>query len=197
MTAPTITPLPAAPNREQPGDDYAETASLWAAALNDNVDEFNEVIPYFSKLGLVLAAAESSTSVTPALIADANGDWSIPMTSGEWYRVLVLGTYQTAATTTGGILNVTAASGTAVVNGYFLAALTNTIVATGNEQTIAALPATFTTPSVSAINTPHHIRAEFVVVCTGTGVLEVRWGSEVGASAAQLNAGSALLVERI
>ena len=74
--------------------------------------------------------------------------------------------------------------------------------ATGLAQTLysavaAAAGSFITTTGVSAINTPHSLRLEVIYTCTASGTLSLQWGSEVAASAAQLNAGSALVVTRL
>ncbi|MBY8826128.1 hypothetical protein [Sphingomonas colocasiae] len=144
----------------------------------------------------VLAAAESSTSPTAALITDTNGDWTFPVANGQTYRVQIIGTYQTAATATGGRLAIAAVSGaTGTINGYMAGGINHNAAATALAMAIGALPAELVTTGVTTINTPTHIIADFVFVCTGSGSLEIRWGTEVGSSAAQLNAGSLLLVD--
>lgn len=169
----------------------ARLETYWSKFITSLNDAFSRVSPR----SRTLQAAESSTSTTPALIADAGGDWAIPVISGGVYHVRVLGTYQTAATTTGGKINITATGATGTINGVARGAISASAVATELAQPIAALPFTFTTTDVSASDTPHHIAMEFVFVCTADGSLEIRWGSEVGASAAQLNAGSLLVWE--
>lgn len=162
-------------------------------SYNKNVtDEVNRAVGRTTR---TLAAAESSTSTTPALIADANGDWAIPVKLGGVYHIRVIATYQTAATTTGGKINITAVTATGSIVGVARGGISASAVATELAQPVGALPFTFTTTDVSAIDTPHHLILECIFVCTADGSLEIRWGSEVGASAAQLNAGSTLIWE--
>jgi hypothetical protein len=147
---------------------------------------------------LSLVDAESSTTTSLSLIEDPNGDWSIPVVSGRTYLFRMVGTFQTDNTTTGARLNVrTVSGGAGTINGRFYGAIDNSVVASERKQTLSSLPATFITPSVAAINTPHALGFEFAFVCTGSGSIEVRWGSEVAASAAQINPGSTLIVDAL
>lgn len=116
---------------------------------------------------------------------------------GGIYRVRLEANFQTAATTTGGRLNITAVGAAGIVTGLAYGGLSSGAAATGLSQPIAALPFTFVTTDVSAINTPHALSAEFTFICETAGSLEIRWGSEVGGSAAQLNAGSILTWEKL
>lgn len=172
----------------------AQLPPFWPGFVANINSEINRAVGRTRK---TLQAAESSTSTTPALVEDAGGDWAIPVVLGGVYRVIVIGTYQTAAATTGGKINITASSATGTINGVAKGGLSASAVATELAQPIGALPFTFTTTAVSAQDTPHHIQMEFVFVCTATGTLEIRWGSEVGSSAAQLNAGSTLIWESL
>lgn len=166
---------------------------FWPQHIGSINREINRAV---GKTVRALQAAESSTSVTPALVEDDGGDWAIPVEVGQKLRVRVIATYQTAATTTGGKLNITASSAAGSINGRATGAIdASAAVATDLVLTIGALPFTLTTTAVSAIDTPHHIGMEFVFVCTTAGSLEIRWGSEVASSAAQLNAGSMLIWE--
>lgn len=147
------------------------------------------------KTVLILAASETSSSTTPALIADANGDWTIPVTSGTSYRMQVIGTYSSAAATTGCKLNVTDVSSAAgTINGSARGAIVNTAANSELSQVIVAVPYTLTTTGITASGSGF-ILMDFVFVCTASGSLEFRWGSEVDASNAVLAAGSTLIVE--
>ena len=142
---------------------------------------------------LTLAAAETASSTTPALITDANGDWTIPVTNGVTYRVQVIGTYSTAVNTTGCILNVTAVSSAAgTINGQARGAIVSTAANSELSQGITALPYSLTTTGMTTSGSGF-IAFDFVFVCTASGSLEIRWGSEVNASNAVLAAGSTLV----
>ena len=158
--------------------------------------------PAFSPAGAIVAnrmlgAAFSSTSVTAALVTG----WSFAVQAGKSYRIRVLGTYQAAATTTGGTIAIgTPDTAAGTVGGVAKGAISSSAVATAMEATIYALTGTgssLTTTGVSAINTPHAVEMYLNFVCTVAGTLEIRWASEVAASAAQLNAGSSLFVESV
>ena len=78
---------------------------------------------------------------------------------------------------------------------------TSTNTATDMRQSIYAVnnsDATagsfLTTTGVGTINQPHYIGGSFIFNCTGSGTFQAQWGSEVAASAAQLNAGSVMFL---
>lgn len=145
---------------------------------------------------LVLAADESVTSTTPALIADANGNWTIPVVSGTRYRIMMFGKYSTAAGTTGCILNMTAVSSAAgTLAGRASGAVVNTAASSELSIQTIALPWSLTTTGMTAAGTSF-VGFDLVFVCTASGNLEIRWGTEVNASAAVLVAGSVLIWEQ-
>ena len=53
------------------------------------------------------------------------------------------------------------------------------------------------TTGVSAINTPHAIEGNIIVRCTTAGTVILQMASEVNGSDAQLNIGTAVIVERV
>lgn len=145
-----------------------------------------------------LGVAHSNSTTTPTTVTDGTTPWTVTVKNGRTYRIRALGTHQTAATGTGvifGLRNVVGATGT--VLGYIRGAISAAAVATGLSTTLASLTGTLTTTGVSAINTPHNIEMDFIFVCTADGTFDVGFASEVNASAAQLNAGSTLLIEDI
>ena len=143
-----------------------------------------------------LAAPFSSTSVTPAAVTG----WSFAVTSGVAYRVTVIGDYQTAATTTGGILGISLTTATGTVRGWAAGTVSNAAAATELKIPIRATSgagSTLTTTGVSAQNSPHYIGLDIVFICTGTGTMNIVWGSEVAGSAAQLNQNSILIYQAL
>jgi len=138
----------------------------------------------------------SSTSTTPAAVTG----WSFAVTNGITYRIQVIGAYQTAATTTGGIIGISLTGATGTVRGSARGAVVSTAAATelviGIRATSGA-GSTLTTTGVTAINSPHAISMDIVFICTGTGTFNIVWGTEVNASAAQINAGSALIYQAL
>lgn len=141
---------------------------------------------------LILAAAETSSSTTPAAIADANGDWTVPVTSGTNYRVGVLANYSSAAATTGITMNVTAVSSAAgTISGYARGSITNTAANSALDYALSALPVNFTTTGITASGTGF-VQMEFIFVCSATGSLEFRLATEVDTSQVTLAAGAAL-----
>ena len=139
----------------------------------------------------------SSTSTTLALITG----WTFRVNAGSVYRITVIGAYQTDTITTGGelgVIGVSSAAGTIV--GSFDGAIDNTAAATNREKPLSAISGTgasMVTPSVAVINTPHFFNLDAAFTCTTSGSIEIRWASDVAASAAQLNAGSILIVKQL
>jgi hypothetical protein len=141
-----------------------------------------------------LTAPFASSSTTPSAVTG----WTIPVTSGQVYLVRMVGTYQTAATTTGCRLGLIAGGGaTGVFNGSARASISNASAATELSIPISSVASRLVTTGVSAINTPHFIQCDFVFQCTASGTLAIAFGSEVAASTATLNANSLLTYERI
>lgn len=157
-----------------------------------NLNISGTVAPTF----LNLANNFSSTSTTPATVTG----WSFSVINGVTYRIQVIGAYQTAATTTGGILGVSLTTATGTVRGYAMGTIVNTAAASDLIIPIVATSgagSTITTTGVSTINSPHYIGLDIIFICTNSGTFNIVWGTEVNASAAQINAGSALIYQSL
>lgn len=150
-----------------------------------------------TKFNKTLAAAFSSSATALATVTGCTAN----VAAGKTYRVRFTGTYQTAATTTGCSLAVrTSDTATGDINGRCAGAITSSAAATALAVPIYALTGAgslLTTTGVSAINTPHWLEYEAVFVCTANGTLSLQFGSEVAASAAQINSGSCFSVEEM
>lgn len=145
---------------------------------------------------LNLANAFSSTSTTPAAVTG----WSFAVTSGVTYRIEVIGDYQTAATTTGGIIGISLTGATGSVRGFAKGSVSASAAATEISIPIRATSgagSTLTTSGVSAINTPHFVHLLITFTCTGNGTFNIVWGSEINASASQLNQNSTLTYQAL
>lgn len=147
---------------------------------------------------LNLASNFSSTIVTEAAVTG----WTFAVTSGKQYRIEIIASYQTAATTTGGELGFfLTASGAGTIRGFAEADIVSTAAATGLKQPITAIGAADAAGSnlistgVTAINSPHSFYAVVKFICTVSGTFNVGWATEVNASAAQLNSGSSLIYQ--
>lgn len=135
--------------------------------------------------GTVLLAGDftnsttSFTSVTGmSFTADANAT----------YLVEVMGTFQTAVTTTGIGIGLDIPSGG--VSGQALVPSSNTAVLNVLQTADDAIVANHT--GVSAANTDFPFQAKYLVKVAGTGgTVQLRWRSEVAASNAVLRAGAA------
>jgi hypothetical protein len=150
------------------------------------------------------AGAHSNNTVTPTTIGSttADTDWIHTLVAGKVYRFQVWATYQAAAATTGGRMNLLGAGGLAgQVNGMMWGGIAQAAAASTLEVPIYtfanAAGAFLLTTAVNPINSPHIWGADFVFNCTTGGTLALQWASEVAASAAQLNQGSAMLVEEL
>jgi hypothetical protein len=145
-----------------------------------------------------LASAFSSTIVTEVAVTG----WNFSVTAGKIYNVKIIASYQTAATTTGGEIGFYLSAGAAgTILGNARGAIVSTAAATELSQGLTAIGAAdlagsnLITTGVTAINSPHFIRADLLFTCTTSGTFNVGWASEVAASAAQLNAGSGLIYQ--
>jgi hypothetical protein len=141
-----------------------------------------------------------STTLTSALSNTSNVSYSnigsFNAVANGVYKIRFIGTYQTAATTTGIKVRM-AGTATANVVGYLEGAISATAVASGLRFPISTMTSELVTTGVSAINTPHSIEGEIIVRCTVAGTVILQMASEVNLSSAQLNIGTTMLVERI
>lgn len=147
-----------------------------------------------------LSSNFSSTNTTRAAVTG----WSAAVTAGKTYKLQVYATYQTAATTTGGSLGVVLTTGVGNIHGSIRGSISAAAVATELAiplrviNTVGTTAGSFlTTTGVNAINTPHFIGLEAIFNCTTTGTLQITWGTEIAASAAQLNLGSTFLITQL
>lgn len=149
---------------------------------------------------LNLTALASSVLTTEVSVTG----WTFPVTIGKTYRVEVIATYQTAATSTGGELGFfLTASGAGTIRGRMEGAVASVAAATSLTQQITAIGAAdlagsnLITTGVTATNSPHYIYALVTFTCTASGTFNVGWASEVAASAATLNANSSLIYQQL
>lgn len=149
-----------------------------------------------------LTLAHSNATVTPTTIAStiADVDWVHTMVAGKTYRFSIYGQYQTIGLGTGGRLNLLGAGGLAgLVAGRMWGSIAQGSVATALDAGLYsfanAAGSFLLTPSVSPINAPHNMGADFVFECSTGGTLAIQFASEVAASAAQMNAGSFMTVQ--
>lgn len=152
----------------------------------------------------VLTAAHSNSTTTSTTVTDGTTAWTHTCVAGKTYKFMVTGTYQTAALTTGMRLSIINSGAAGQINGMAWGALAQATVATGLEATLFAFATSTTvwpagssvlTTAVNPINSPHAFGAEFTFRCTTGGTVSIQFASEVAASAAQINIGSALVVE--
>lgn len=198
-------------NANHTGDATGSTA-LTLATVNSNVGSFTNANITVNAKGLItsasngsagggptfinLAANFSSTSTTPAAVTG----WNFTVTTGITYRITVIAGYQTAATTTGGILGVSLTTATGSVRGFAAGSVSQSAVATELKIPIRATSgagSTLTTSGVSVANSPHYIGLDITFTCTGSGTFSIVWGTEVSTSAAQLNQNSSLIYQAL
>jgi hypothetical protein len=147
-----------------------------------------------------LSSAASSSITTLADISD----WTIPVVSGNTYRIEVIAMYQTAALTTGVKLAIYARdSAVGSIIGMMEGGLSAASVATELKTPITVCAASnaagsfLLTTAVSTINTPHYIGGTMIFTCTTSGNIRFQMASEVASSAAQINANSVVIVDDI
>jgi len=149
---------------------------------------------------LSLASNFSSTSTTRANVTGM----SFAVTAGKKYSIKIVGDQQTAATATGGSIGFVLPSGTGNIKGFITMAIGQSAAATDQTITIRAINATNTTAGsfitstgVSTINSPHYFYGELIFECITSGVFQMQYGTEVASSAAQMNAGSTMIIETL
>jgi hypothetical protein len=122
--------------------------------------------------------------------------WTFNGVAGQTYKMEMIGTYQTAATTTGIKIRL---DGTAVCNvaGKIYGAIGNTAVNTELAIMASTMTSQLITTGVGGINSPHFIGCDVIFRCTTSGTVLVTMASEINASSAQLNIGSTCVVERL
>lgn len=147
---------------------------------------------------ITLAALYQSTSVTRT---DVTG-MSFNVVAGKKYKIDLLGTYQSAALTTGGSIGFVLTTGTGTIQG--VARMANSVASNALDSTATiyaisssnALAGSFLISNAqSIINTPHYVQAELIFTCATTGVFQLQFATEVAASAARLNAGLDMIVQ--
>lgn len=122
--------------------------------------------------------------------------WTFNGVAGQTYKMEMIGTYQTAATTTGIKIRL---GGTAVcdVAGKIYGAIGNTAVNTELAIMASTMTSQLITTGVGGINSPHFIGCDVIFRCTTSGTVLVTMASEINTSSAQLNIGSTCVVERL
>lgn len=133
-----------------------------------------------------LKLASDATNSTNTLAATSITFTALPNTT---YVLYLLGTFQSAATTTGIALALDIPSGTVAGQAYHPTSAT----ASGSNEQIADNATTGATTGVRAANTNVPIGGEWIIAIGGTGgPVTLNFRSEVNASAVTLKAGTAL-----
>lgn len=149
---------------------------------------------------ITLASLFQSTVVARANVPGM----SFAVTAGKKYQISLIGDHQTAVLTTGGSIGFVLTSGTGTIKGFVKMAISQTTNATDLRTTIYAINATNTTAGsfivstgVFPINSPNYFNAELIFDCLTTGVFQLQYASEIAASAAQMNAGTVMIVDTL
>lgn len=181
---------------------YNNSLSRWEAT-DDGVNYYpmNGPNPTLQTTGTAaIYSLPSAVSSTVTALADVAA-WSFNVTAGKSYRIEIIATYQTGVTTTGGKLAVYLPSGAGTILGFLEGAISSAAVATELKIPIRAIGTSnlagswLLTTGVSTINQAQYIGGTIVFHCTTSGVFRCQWASEVASSAAQLNAGSTMIVQ--
>lgn len=130
-------------------------------------------------------------------------DLNFNLQSGKNYRIKLLGTVQSVATTTG--INIAFTfDGNIIANGFVECSLTHVASATTLRSTIfnidastATIGSNLLTTGTGAVSTPVMLNAEMVVRCIDSGTFKTWFASEINASQAQLNIGTTFIIEEI
>lgn len=130
-------------------------------------------------------------------------DLNFNLQSGKNYRIKLLGTVQSVATTTG--INIAFTfDGNIIANGFVECSLTHVASATTLRSTIfnidastATIGSNLLTTGTGAVSTPVMLNAEMVVRCIDSGTFKTWFASEINESNVQLNIGTTFIVEEI
>ena len=137
-----------------------------------------------------------------SILTEVNG-LNFNLQSGKNYRIKLLGTVQSVATTTG--INIAFTfDGNIIANGFVESSLTHIASATTLRSTVfnidastATIGSNLITTGTGAVNTPVMLNAEMVVRCIDSGTFKTWFASEINASQAQLNIGTTFIIEEI
>jgi hypothetical protein len=148
---------------------------------------------------LALPGAFVNSTVTRNIVSNGGVTWSFAVVSGRRYKIEILAGFQTVAPGTGGTMSVNlSGGGVGTVIGFMNADISQATVATTLRAPIRAIGteglagSLMTSSGVGLANSPHIWNSSLIFSCVTSGTFEVRWASEVAASATQLNAGSVL-----
>lgn len=160
-------------------------------------NDFKNDIIRKKSISLLANYASSSNILT-----EVNG-LNFNLQSGKNYRIKLLGTVQSVATTTG--INIAFTfDGNIIANGFVESSLTHIASATTLRSTVfnidastATIGSNLITTGTGAVNTPVMLNAEMVVRCIDSGTFKTWFASEINASQAQLNIGTTFIIEEI
>lgn len=180
---------------------YNDTALV--NAINNKVDkdgtkvlsDFNFSIVEKNKVdGLFLPTVKKIE--TPLVVSTVAGvvvpELTTAVEANKNYKIEFYGSYTSGVTTTGGSIACTVSGAAGVFIGSMRGAISSSAVATELSRNLGS---TLTTTGVSAINTPHYLQMEGVFVCSTSGNLVVKWGSEVETSPVTLSMGFFIVTE--
>jgi hypothetical protein len=137
-----------------------------------------------------------TTAVANTSNASYTTVWSFNGVANAIYKIEMIGTYQTAALTTGIKIKI---GGTALCNvaGKMYGGISNAAVATELSVPVSTMTSELVTTAVSTINSPHFIGGDIIFKCNTSGTINITMASEINLSSAQLNIGSTCVVERL
>ena len=160
-------------------------------------NDFKNDIIRKKSISLLANYASSSNILTEV------NDLNFNLQSGKNYRIKLLGTVQSVATTTG--INIAFTfDGNIIANGFVECSLTHVASSTTLRSTVfnidastATIGSNLLTTGTGAVSTPVMLNAEMVVRCIDSGTFKTWFASEMNASQAQLNIGTTFIVEEI
>jgi len=145
-------------------------------------------------------ASDQSASITT--LADATGMTTASLPIGT-YKIKLIASYRTAATTTGIKVGAYLSAGAGNVRGLWTGQISSATVATNLTQSFYTIGSSdaagsnILTTGVSSTSVDHFIGFEAILRVTTAATMRIQIASEVTGSSATLKAGSTLVVERI
>jgi len=149
-------------------------------------------IPGFTKEFPFSYALPADFTIATIIPTDVTG-WRFPVVAGKRYLVRVVSTYFTGDALCGAKLGIGfTGAGAGVFRGSFHGSVSSAV--TPGELSIPIISAASNLLTLGAGASGNHFLAEFVVNCTVSGELNLRWCSEIDLTAATIDAGSTLIV---
>lgn len=145
---------------------------------------------------LVLSAdfTDSSTAVLKTVTDATNGNWTVPLTAGKTYLVVVDGRYQSSNTANGARIGYSKSGGLVGEISGTCRFFTTTAGAVTDAMLNDTTTASNGPNSVGVVATTYPVNMRLVIKCTTSGNLNIQWAAEVNSATSTLMQGSILQV---